>query len=78
MCLAACYWARLPRLVFGATSHDVAMYGFEDLQLYREMTYKGESRSLREDEAGGALREEARDALRSWADRLPGPVVPKL
>jgi guanine deaminase len=78
MCLVACYWARLPRLVFGATSNDVATYGFEDLQLYRELTYKAESRSLREDEAGGALREEARDALRSWADRLREPVVPKL
>jgi hypothetical protein len=24
-------------LVFGATSYDVATYGFEDLQLYREL-----------------------------------------
>jgi guanine deaminase len=27
MCLTACYWARLPRLVFGATTNDVATYG---------------------------------------------------
>jgi guanine deaminase len=77
MCLVACYWARIPRLVFGATSHDVARYGFEDLQLYRELTYPNESRSLREDEAGGTLREDAADALRSWAGQLPEPVVPK-
>jgi tRNA(Arg) A34 adenosine deaminase TadA len=38
MCLCACYWARLPRLVFAATSYDVAKFGFEDLQLYREMS----------------------------------------
>jgi tRNA(Arg) A34 adenosine deaminase TadA len=31
MCLTACYWARVSRLVFGATSYDVATYGFEDL-----------------------------------------------
>jgi guanine deaminase len=35
MCLTACYWARVSRLVFGATSYHVATYGFEDLQLYR-------------------------------------------
>lgn len=78
MCLVACYWARLPRIVFGATSHDVAANGFEDLQLYRELTYPAERRSLQEDVAGGSLGERAADVLRSWADRLPEPVVPKL
>jgi tRNA(Arg) A34 adenosine deaminase TadA len=77
MCLVACYWARLPRLVFGATSYDVATYGFEDLQLYRELTRGAQSRSMREDAADGGLREDAADALRSWADQLPEPVVPK-
>jgi guanine deaminase len=38
MCLTACYWARVSRLVFGATSYDVATYGFEDLHLYRELS----------------------------------------
>jgi tRNA(Arg) A34 adenosine deaminase TadA len=37
MCLTACYWAQVSRIVFGATSYDVATYGFEDLQLYREL-----------------------------------------
>jgi len=32
MCLAACCWARIFRVVYAATSHDVATYGFEDLQ----------------------------------------------
>jgi tRNA(Arg) A34 adenosine deaminase TadA len=31
MCLIACYWARLPRVVYGATSHDVATYGVRGL-----------------------------------------------
>ncbi|MEE4542205.1 nucleoside deaminase [Streptomyces sp. V4-01] len=78
MCLVACYWARLPRIVFGATSHDVAMNGFEDLQLYRQLAYPAERRSMREDVATGHLSEKASDVLRSWAASLPEPVVPKL
>ena len=78
MCLVACYWARLPRLVFGAMSYDVGTYGFEDLRLYRELTNDVESRSLREDSAGGALTDDAAGVLRSWSDQLPEPVVPKL
>ncbi|WP_433889663.1 nucleoside deaminase [Streptomyces sp. CA-111067] len=78
MCLVACYWARLPRIVFGATSHDVAMNGFEDLQLYREMTYPAERRSLREDVASGLLGEQAVEVLRSWSAALPEPIIPKL
>jgi guanine deaminase len=77
MCLAACYWARLPRLVFGATSYDVATAGFEDLQLYRELTLQREDRSLREHAAGDDLRQQAASALRSWAEMLPFPVEPK-
>src|SRR6202042_3108068 len=53
MCLCACYWARLPRLVFAATSYDVATFGFEDLQLYRELALQRDRRALREDTADG-------------------------
>lgn len=77
MCLTACYWARLPRLVFAATSHDVATSGFEDLQLYRELALQRDQRSLREDTADDDLRSEASGALRAWADALPFPVEPK-
>lgn len=77
MCLVACYWARIPRLVFGATSHDVATYGFEDLQLYRELAYSAERRSVREEVADGPSRERAVDVLRQWAEQLPEPVQPK-
>lgn len=77
MCLAACYWARLPRLVFAATSHDVATSGFEDLQLYRELALQRDQRALREDTADDDLRGEAAGALRAWADKLPFPVEPK-
>ncbi len=78
MCLTACYWARVSRLVFGATSYDVATYGFEDLQLYRELATGIAQRSLTEVSAEGSLRGQAAEALRNWADALPEPVTPKL
>jgi len=77
MCLAACYWARIPRLVFAATSHDVAANGFEDLQLYREFAGPREARTLQEETSGPELRKQATDVLQAWADRLPEPVKPK-
>jgi guanine deaminase len=77
MCLVACYWARLPRLVFAATSHDVATSGIEDFRPYRELTLQREQRSLREDTADGDLRQEAAAALRAWTDQLPSPIEPK-
>ncbi|MEU6652734.1 nucleoside deaminase [Streptomyces sp. NPDC046900] len=77
MCLAACYWARVPRIVFGASSRDVGELGFEDLQFYREMALPAASRSIIEDHADGGLSKRARSVLQEWADHLPEPVVPK-
>jgi guanine deaminase len=77
MCLTACYWARVSRLVLGATSYDVATYGFEDLQLYRELATDADQRSLTEVSAGGSLRTQAADVLRGWAENFPEPVTPK-
>ncbi|MFI0262922.1 nucleoside deaminase [Streptomyces sp. NPDC017056] len=78
MCLVACYWARLPRLVYGATSQDVANAGFEDLQLYRELKLERGERNLREAPADQTLRKQAVDILLEWTKGLPEPVVPKL
>jgi len=77
MCLTACYWAQVSRLVFGATSYDVATYGFEDLQLYRELATGADQRSLAEVSAGGQLRDLAAEVLRSWEENFPEPVTPK-
>jgi guanine deaminase len=77
MCLTACYWARVSRVVFGATSYDVATYGFEDLRLYRELETNIEQRSLTEVSAGESLRSAAADVLRKWAENFPEPVTPK-
>jgi len=78
MCLVACYWARLPRLVYGASTYDVGTFGFEDLQLYRELTHPATERSIQETGAAGELRTRAATVLREWADSLPFAVVPKL
>jgi guanine deaminase len=77
MCLIACYWARIPRVVFGATSYDAATYGFEDLQFYRELTHPLGQRAIQEDAADEDLRETAAAGLRAWAAQLPFPVEPK-
>jgi tRNA(Arg) A34 adenosine deaminase TadA len=77
MCLTACYWARIPRVVFGATSYDVATYGFEDLQLYRELTLPADKRLVQVNPADDSLRKDAADILRAWADQLPFEVEAK-
>ena len=68
MCLAACYWAGLARVVFGATSGDVAAAGIEDAEFYRELALPRDQRSLREDAAAGDLRLEAASVLLAWAE----------
>ncbi len=70
MCLAACYWACLPRVVFGATSSDVAACGLQDLQLYVELARPVGQRSIREDGCDGDLRHDATVLLNDWARQL--------
>lgn len=78
MCLVSCYWARIPRLVYAATSQDVARNGFEDLQFYRQLALPNADRTLlSETSAEGETRELAARTLASWADKLPFPVEPK-
>ncbi|WP_051820291.1 nucleoside deaminase [Streptomyces sp. NRRL S-920] len=78
MCLVACYWAGIPRLVYGATSHDAAVNGHEDLRFYRELALpNAERRMLDEVAVDGAPRSAAVDVLAAWAAAQPGPVEPK-
>ncbi|VAW64850.1 Guanine deaminase [hydrothermal vent metagenome] len=37
MCMSAIYWARIPRLVYAATSADAAQAGFDDQFIYNEL-----------------------------------------
>ncbi|CAM5379453.1 tRNA-specific adenosine deaminase [Streptomyces alboniger] len=79
MCLVACYWAGVTRLVYGATSRDTALNGHEDLQFYRQVALpNGRRQLLDEVPVDGAPRSAAVDVLAEWAAARPGPVEPKL
>ena len=67
MCLAACYWASVPRVVFAATSRDLAGYDFQDLAFYTELGLPAERRSMREDAAWKEVRQDALLAVQDWA-----------
>jgi tRNA(Arg) A34 adenosine deaminase TadA len=67
MCLAACYWARVSRIVFGASSSQAAECGFQDLGFYRELAVAPGQRSIPEISASGPLRVEAAAVLKRWS-----------
>jgi len=46
MCLAAIYWARLARIVYGNTREDAARIGFDDDLIYREVALAMTQRSI--------------------------------
>lgn len=77
MCLAACYWAQISRVVYAATSYDVATYGFEDLRFYQELAKPRAERLIAEETAGQHQRDQAVKGLRDWTAKLPFPVKPK-
>ncbi|MEU8350643.1 hypothetical protein CRI70_30410 [Streptomyces sp. Ru87] len=77
MCLTACYRAWISRLVYAATSHDVATNGFEDLQFYRQWARPNADRTLLREVPDESLREDAASVLRQWAAQLPFEAEPK-
>jgi tRNA(Arg) A34 adenosine deaminase TadA len=46
MCLAACYWARLDAIYYGASAADAARAGFDDAFLYDEFRKDEPARAL--------------------------------
>ncbi len=46
MCLAAIYWARIPRVVYAATEEDARAAGFDDGEIRREVVAAWPERSL--------------------------------
>jgi tRNA(Arg) A34 adenosine deaminase TadA len=67
MCLAACYWARIERVVHAAAVRDAAECGFEDSAFYREVALPKQERTLRIDAGDEQARAEAVAALRRWS-----------
>jgi guanine deaminase len=65
MCLAATYWARINRIVFGADRRDAAAVGFDDDNIYREIQLPLVTRSI---SMAQFLRDEAFEVMRAWSD----------
>jgi len=63
MCLAAIYWAGIPRLYYAATAADAATVGFADAYIYSELASPVTARNLSMEQA---MREEALVAFRLW------------
>jgi tRNA(Arg) A34 adenosine deaminase TadA len=63
MCLAAIYWSRASKVVFGASRHDAAEAGFDDEFLYRELTLDHASRLIPIEQIH---REEALATFNAW------------
>ncbi|MBW6521758.1 MAG: nucleoside deaminase [Desulfoarculaceae bacterium] len=65
MCLAAAYWARLTRIVYGADHNDAAAIGFADAFIYQELGRSKKHRSLQMHQL---MPLEARQGLRLWLE----------
>ena len=63
MCLAAVYWARIPKLFYGNTRADAAAIGFDDDFIYQQIPLPPEKRTLA---MQSLLRDEAQGAFREW------------
>jgi tRNA(Arg) A34 adenosine deaminase TadA len=65
MCLAAAYWARIPRVVFAASKEDAARAGFDDADIYGELaTPWARRRTVGEQ----LLAAEGRAVLEAWRE----------
>jgi guanine deaminase len=63
MCLGAAYWARLDRVVFAATRADAAAAGFDDAEIYDEMSRSPFARKMPMQEA---MRDRAVELFIEW------------
>ena len=71
MCLAAAYWAHVDRIVYAATRRDAASIGFDDAELYQEVTRDVKKRRLPMQQG---LRVESQSMMRDW-QRMPGRIL---
>lgn len=65
MCLAACYWARLDAIYYGARAADAARAGFDDAFLYDELRKPAFDRQLRSTQLLG---DEAWASFQAWIE----------
>ncbi|MDT8391004.1 MAG: nucleoside deaminase [Lentisphaeria bacterium] len=65
MCLCAIYWARIPRLMYGAGQADAAEAGFDDAEFYRQIALPVSERTLATRQA---MRAEAVAVFDQWLE----------
>jgi tRNA(Arg) A34 adenosine deaminase TadA len=63
MCLAAIYWARIPRVYYGNTRKDAAVIGFDDDFIYQQLSLPIEGRAI---DMKPLLRDEAQRTFADW------------
>lgn len=63
MCLAAIYWARIPRVFYGNTRADAAAIGFDDEFIYRQIPLAPERRAIA---MQPLMRDEAQASFQAW------------
>jgi len=66
MCLAAIYWARIPRVYYGNTRADAAAIGFDDDFIYQQIPLPPKQRAIR---MQPLLREVAQVAFKEWQSK---------
>jgi len=64
LCLAAVYWARIPRVVFAASKEDAAAAGFDDDDVYGELALGWADRRV---ESVQLLPDHGRRVLEAWS-----------
>ncbi len=67
MCLAAIYWARIRRIVYGNTRADAAAIDFDDDWIYREVSLPLPERFVPMEQV---LASEAIQAFEAWRNKL--------
>lgn len=66
MCLAAIYWARIPRVWYANTRADAAAIGFDDDLIYSQIALPLEHRHVA---MQPLLRDEAQAVFREWVEK---------
>ncbi len=66
MCLAAIWWARISRIYYANTRNDAARIGFDDAELYQEVTRDLNDRRI---PLVHCPNQEAVQAMREWTEK---------
>lgn len=68
MCLAACYWAQIPLVIYSCTSADAEVAGFADIAILADLRREPAERQIRE--LGGILRSDGLRIFEEWRSLL--------